>query len=281
MNKKLLAVAVGSAIAAPMTAQAIDFKVSGHVNRMIRFADNGAGSDIQQTDNTASRSRVRFTGSQEIGSGITAGVRVEFGVASNLSGQTAPKGDDTDDEPGRGGSLRHSALFFSGNFGKVTMGHTSSASDGAGFADNSGTFLGAEWSRGEHCSAVQWVFEALATRPGLTLGDRYDTFDGGRRDVLRYDSPTLGGVATVAAAVGNNEFWDLGVFVDTALAGGQLSVNAGYSHDGNAGARYLQGRPARDFGVLPVLAGHQHHRGRYGTDDPRGPTTSAITSATT
>ena len=92
MNKKLLAVAVGSAIAAPMTAQAIDFKVSGHVNRMIRFADNGAGSDIQQTDNTASRSRVRFTGSQEIGSGITAGVRVEFGVASNLSGQTAAQG---------------------------------------------------------------------------------------------------------------------------------------------------------------------------------------------
>ena len=86
---------------------------------------------------------------------------------------------------------------------------------------------------------------------------------------LRYDSPSLGGVATIAAAVGNNEYWDLGVFVDTALAGGQLSVNAGYSHDGNAGAGTVQGRPARDVGFLPVLAGHQRHGGLRYRRSPR------------
>ena len=35
MNKKLLAIAISSALAAPMAAQAIEASVSGHVNRAL------------------------------------------------------------------------------------------------------------------------------------------------------------------------------------------------------------------------------------------------------
>ena len=49
MNRKLLAAAVAGALA-PMAAQAVDISVSGQVNRMIRYADDGHDSDVQHLD---------------------------------------------------------------------------------------------------------------------------------------------------------------------------------------------------------------------------------------
>ena len=70
MNKKLLAVAISGALTIPMAAQAIEFSTSGHVNRMVRFADDGIASDVQHVDSDSSRSRIRWKGSQDIGGGF-------------------------------------------------------------------------------------------------------------------------------------------------------------------------------------------------------------------
>ena len=56
MNGKLLAAAVAGVVAPiPMTAQALETSISGYVNRMVRFADNNAGYDVQHFENTAPR----------------------------------------------------------------------------------------------------------------------------------------------------------------------------------------------------------------------------------
>ena len=67
MNKKLLAVAIASAMAAPIGASAIEASVSGHVNRVILFADDGFDSDVMQADSSNSMSRFRITGSGDCG----------------------------------------------------------------------------------------------------------------------------------------------------------------------------------------------------------------------
>ena len=54
MNKKVLAVAVSSALAAPMAAHAVKYKLSGQVNRAMVFTDDGEGTDIQFIDNGSS-----------------------------------------------------------------------------------------------------------------------------------------------------------------------------------------------------------------------------------
>lgn len=227
MNKKLLAVAISGALVAPMAAQAVDFKVSGHINRMIRFVDDGVASDVQQTDNTASRSRFRFVGSGDIGNGMKTGINYELGRASNRSGVIVPKSGDAGDDTS-GSTIRHSALWFSGNFGKVTMGHTSEASDGIAFADQSGTFLADEAATVEHCSSCP-VRTTGGGFSGVSFGGIRSSYDGGRNDLIRYDTPAFG-PATFAASVSNNERWALGAFVDHAIGGGNLSLYGGYTH---------------------------------------------------
>ena len=227
MNKKILAVAIASAVAVPMAAQAIEYKISGHVNRMIRFADDGAGSDVQHVDNEASRTRFRFTGSEDIGNGLKAGINIETSVASNDSTNLPLKSGDAGDVAF---DIRHSALFFSGNWGKVTLGHTSDAADGASFADLSNTWLVNEYSSYELGGSIAFRTGADGTLTD-TLGGSFNSFDGGRRDVIRYDSPALGPV-TMAVSIANNSRWSVGAFASTSLGGGELSAAAGYTDTG-------------------------------------------------
>jgi len=221
MNKKILAVAIAGAVAVPIAAQAVEYKISGHVNRMIRYADNSDGSDVQNVDNAASMTRFRIQGSEDIGNGMKAGVYIESAVASNSSSQLTTKATDAGDVAF---NIRHSALFFSGNWGKVTMGHTSDAQDGTSFADLSNTWMVNEYSSAELAGGVNFG----GTGAGTSISSAFSSFDGGRRDVIRYDSPALGPV-TVAVSIGNNSRWSVGGFASTSLGGGELSAALGYT----------------------------------------------------
>ena len=91
MNKKLLAIAIASAVAAP-GAFAVEGSASGHVNRMIMFADDGNDSDVMHVDNLNSQSRFRFTGSGDLGvGGLKTGIHLEAGWSSNASSRVTIK----------------------------------------------------------------------------------------------------------------------------------------------------------------------------------------------
>ena len=180
MERKLIAAAVSSALVLPMAAQAIEFSASGHVNRAVISVDgknmaNGEDypDDLQHVDSNASETRFRFKGSEDIGDGLTAGVLLELGKPSAWR-------------------TRHAALNLSGEFGKLTLGQTSAAADGMAHA----RLGGASWLGGvtNWCSYV-------------STGVACPSNDGGRPDVLRYDTPALG-PAKVAVSTGDNEYWD-------------------------------------------------------------------------
>lgn len=226
MNKKALAVAIAGALVVPATASAIEYTISGQVNRAIRFADNGAGSAVQHIDNGASNSRINFSASEDIGNGMKAGARIEWAMASNFGSAHALKTGDGPDNT----AIRVSALFFSGNWGKVTLGHSYDAHDGRSFSDLSNTWLVNEISSfTEHGGAI-----AFGGGGGTTLGSAFASFDGGRRDGIRYDTPALGPV-TAAVSIHNNERWAIGAGLSTALGGGELSMGVGYTDTGGAG----------------------------------------------
>lgn len=229
MNKKLLAVAISSTLLTPVAVQALDTKVSGHVNRMIRFGDDGVGSDVQFVDNTASRSRFRFNTSGDIGSGVTAGIIMEAGLASNRSGNVGLKEGDGGDSIG---DIRHSALYFEGNFGRVSLGQTSDAADGMFFADLSGTALADEASAAEHCSSCTWRLED-GTDTGITLTDVINNFDGSRRDLVKYDSPALG-PASLSVSAGQDSTWAVSASAGGDVGGGKYSLVAGYLDRGSS-----------------------------------------------
>ena len=207
MERKLIAAAVSSALALPMAAQAVEFAVSGHVNRAVILVDtdaleqkalseaageevkqNAEDDDLRHVDANSSPSRFRLTGSEDIGNGLTAGVNLEFGVNSGA-------GDGATNN-------RHTAVSLSGDFGKLTFGHTGAAADGMAYAD--GAFNGGSWLAGVTNSCSYY-----------TNGPACPSNDGGRIPVLKYDTPALG-PAKVSVSTGNDEYWD----AKLTLAGG-------------------------------------------------------------
>lgn len=182
MERKLIAAAVSSALALPMAAQAVEFSVSGHINRAIISVDGGGPSgkpdandgSAQHVDSNASQTRIRFTGSEELENGMTAGVNLEYGGVGPLN-------------------TRHANVYLSTAGGKVSVGHTSVATDGMAHA----RLGGPSWLGG----VTNWCSYASS-------GPACPSNDGGRMPVLRYDTPAIG-PASIAVSTGNDDYFDL------------------------------------------------------------------------
>jgi predicted porin len=188
MNRKILAAAVAGAIT-PMAAQALDVSVSGQVNRAIRFADNGVGSDVQHIDGSASGSRFRFTAEGEAMPGITAGAHIEQGFTANGGGGLDVEAEDK----GKGTfEFRHSYVYFSGDFGQVTLGHTTPAGNGIMWSSHNGAWMGTEYSPDSN-SGIH-----ARTSDGAGMGSVFSFFPSvniGRMNTLRYNTPSIGPVS--------------------------------------------------------------------------------------
>jgi predicted porin len=273
MNKKALAVAISGAVAAPMAAQAIDVNVSGQVNRAIMWADDGKQTDVFFVDNTASNSRFRLTGSQDIGRGMMAGFKLEFSAGTNQNASQTIKqsGDKNLVSPITRGSgfnraiigRRVNELWFSGNFGKVSLGAGPGSSDGSAEADLSNTWLASEsvWTTwggaltfrtsGSLCQAgttrsptppntppgvatvtttVNRVNGGTACRSGVAMSSVHSNFDGASRyNRLRYDTPSWNGLSASFSS-GVNQLWEASAHWDASFAGGDLSTSFGYTN---------------------------------------------------
>ena len=208
MERKLIAAAVSSALALPMAAQAVEFAVSGHVNRAVIVVDqdnNPKDGDLQHVDSNASGSRFRLKGSEDIGNGLTAGVNMELGVLS---------GDKS------GTTTRHAAVDLSGAFGKLTLGHTSNAADGMAHAD--GAFNGGSWLGG----VTNWCSYAGS-------GPACPSNDGTRHETLRYNTPSLG-PASIAVSTGDDEYWDAKFSVSGSIGDTAYDFRVGYMDEATA-----------------------------------------------
>ena len=172
MERKLIAAAVASALALPMAAQAVEFSVSGHVSRAIISVDGQDNdSDVQHVEANASPSRFSFTGSEELEGGMTAAVGLEYGSTPNL---------------------RQAHGSLSGEFGKVTIGHTSPTADGPSYA----SFIGPANMGG----ATNWC-------PYSSTGPACQNYSPSRQPILRYDTPAIG-PASIGVSTGNNDYFD-------------------------------------------------------------------------
>ena len=192
MERKLIAIAVSSALALPMAAQAVEFSASGQVSRALISVDGGDNdSDVQHVDANASQSRFRFTGSEELESGMTAAVGLEYGLMTNL---------------------RQAHGSLGGEFGKVTIGHTNVAADGPSYA----SFLGGAFMGG----ATNWC-------PYASTGPSCQNYSPSRQPILRYDTPAIG-AASVSVSTGNNDYFDAALNVAGAFGDAGYDLRIGF-----------------------------------------------------
>ena len=246
MNKKVLAVAVSSALAAPMAAHAVKYKLSGQINRAAVWQDDGQNSDIQFTDNISSGTRWRMVGSEDIGNGMKVGFNWEWQNSQNASGAPIKSGDFGESE-----TLRKAEVWFSGNWGKVSLGQGDGAGNGATEVDLSNTWNVAYVSMASYGGAVAWRTGAggyitsgggttSVASNGVTHGQTYRYYDSfSRYDRIRYDSPALGPV-TISVSGAARDRYEGAVRWSQGLGGGQISAALFYGTDSgsNIKSRY-------------------------------------------
>ncbi len=231
MNKKLLAVAIAGAMTVPMAAQAVKYKLSGQVNRAIVFMDDGEQSGVHHVDSANSNSRIRLKGSEDLGNGMKVGFYMENNITSNSSaGQTPEMNGDGGGDAVVG--MRQSNVWFSGNWGKVTVGQTAGAADGN--TEAFGTLFAGQY-RTSFTASMAWRTSGGASI-GLVESSTHAAYDGvgGRHDVIRYDAPKLGPVS-LKASIGNDSWWEVGANVSADIGGGSLAINSGYGENSQGG----------------------------------------------
>jgi hypothetical protein len=268
MNKKALAVAVAAALTAPMAAQAVSTNWYGHINRAMQFVDDGIDSDINFVDPTAYSSRMGWKGTADAGNGVTAGAKIEYDFRSNTiygsgGGINATDASDTNLR------IRHAIVWFSGDWGKLTLGQTSDATDGVAYQTHNsaweGTELGHDWGITGFRLSVPGV-----ANPTTTVGTAYSfssSFDGGRRDLVRYDTPSFGPVSA-NVSVGTNSRFDTSLRLSSDVGGGSLKAAIGYSEAGGSAGASASGANE----TLSGSASYQFSQGTfidgfYGTRD--------------
>ena len=222
MQKKLLAAAIASAMCAPIAAEAVTVKFSGHVNRLIRWLDDGVASDIQHTDHSGSRSRIRWAGSEKFGN-ATAGVYLEAAFAPhvNAGAGKAVKAKDG----GSNFSIRHTNLWFSGTWGRVNAGLTVNSMAAIDLSGNSA--YAPPGVNNLHGTPLRDSGGGGGTTNGVLSSAAADSFGFGRFNMIRYISPKLGPF-TVSAEHANNEQWGAGVTVATSFAGAKVGAGLTY-----------------------------------------------------
>lgn len=243
----------------------VSLVISGQVSKALLWHDmpvlNGENS-LRAIDNPNSGTRIRIEGMGKLGGTISAGFLIELGIDeskgrglydASLPGVTIAADDI---------SLRHSAVWLQGPMGRLTLGQTSTATDGIVEVDLSNANIASLPMSAEPL----WTFIGAPTinacAPGACAVSLNPTpFDGGRAQIVRYDSPTLAGF-TASAAWGAGQtssydnMWDLALRYAGESGGFRFAAGVGYRVESmsNLGAPEIK-TLAGSASVMHVMSG--------------------------
>jgi predicted porin len=259
-----------------MAAHAVKYKLSGQINRAMVYQNDGENTDIQFTDNISSGTRWRLTGSEDIGNGMKVGFNWEWQNSQNATGSTIGSGDFGESE-----TMRKAEVWFSGGWGKVSLGQGDGAGNGTTEVDLSDTWNVAYTGRSSFGAAVAW-----RTSGGGTIGDpaaaakiaaacatAAATFDAEKCFVspLEPDNDTATGLAQNSSKLTHgNTFSHFDAFSrydrirydSPALGPVTLAVSAGQSDRYEGAIRWSQG-----IGGGQISAGAFYGKDRAGSKD--------------
>ncbi len=189
-------------------AQAVDFKISGQINRAVLWGDNGNDSDVKFVDNDNSSTRFRFTGENDFDDVWKVGIVWEVEMQSNPSNDSAidigENGDSTDvnfNERKIEFYVDHKKL------GRLWLGQGDTASNYTAEVDLSGTDV-------INYSSIVDMAGGFSFRDDddnvvAYISDVFNNYDGlSRRDRVRYDTPTFFGFYASGSYM-NGQTYDL------------------------------------------------------------------------
>ncbi|MEL6287591.1 MAG: porin [Pseudomonadota bacterium] len=220
----------------------VKLTLSGQVNSALLYFDDGIDSDVYVIDNDESSTRIRLDAVGTIRPGLTAGLVIEFDVeiagGSRIGGFDGDEGVQRPDDDGDGIQLRRANWFVKGDFGKISIGQGSMASDGAYEVSFSNAWYGSVgYGLGvtnigpfvvrNHTADAQAIDPNAGNVTWYAVGTDNDT---SRRNRVRYDSPTFGGF-TASASWGEDDEYDVALRFAREFNGLKVAAAAAYHVD--------------------------------------------------
>jgi hypothetical protein len=209
----------------------VSLQVYGQVNKALLIWDDGVDSDAYVVDNYLSSSRVGLKGKASISSGWTAGYNIEFELL-DASTNLVSQGKSGDDEASDGLlSLRQNFWYIeSDRLGRISVGHQSTAGDGAYEVNLSNSLVTSNVMVGNNF----FVRDAHENSNDGRLSNWASNLDAGRNDVIRYDSPSIYGFI-LSSSWGDNDYADVALRFKKEFGNYRIAAALAYQWDGQSG----------------------------------------------
>lgn len=210
--------------------------ISGHVNRAIQWLDNGTNSNTAHVDNANSETRLTVHGFAKLSNTSKVGLVVETGFNPNSSLVNQAQNAQNTLDAGNAIKVRVADVYFQHAYGRLTLGHGHMASDRTmEDTDLSGTRAAANGASAAGRTAGGSNFaDNVGPAAGFQVREYFSSADGvGRRDRVRYDSPTFAGF-TLSASHGyqnQGDVYDVALRYAGEFGGFRVAAQAAYSKD--------------------------------------------------
>lgn len=206
----------------------VDVTLYGQVNKAVLFADDGHQDDVFFVDNAIAGTRLGVTAKSKLNDEFSTGGQLEFEWTQNNSSAVNMTSDNTGDSD-NAAKRQMKVWGQSKTAGKLTLGHGSVAADGIAQIDLSGTSIA---GRGDAADGAAFRFfdqTALsAYSADISVGSVISDLDGGRKDHLRYDSPTFFGV-TLSGTTAEGDYNDVAVGYNSKFGDTQVQAGVAYT----------------------------------------------------
>lgn len=216
-------------------SERVKLAISGQVNRAVNVVDDGDETDFYFVDNGASNSRIRFVGSAALTEDVTLGSKLEIALAPNYSGdvnQNSQESGDFFDE--RVAEL----TLASKQYGTLSAGKGSTASDGTAEVDLSGTDVIQYASVGDIAGGMLFRESTSDLLTATKVSKAFNDYDGlSRKSRLRYDLPTWYGLGLSTSMISDSR-WDAALRYNGAGYGLKFGAAAAVAYINTAAADY-------------------------------------------
>lgn len=203
----------------------VSLEVYGQVTTAVMWWDDGNESNVYVVDPQTSNTRFGMRGKAQINSDLEAGYQLELGWQTADATRVRADNDEGLDVP----EFRQAHWYIaSRTWGKVRVGFADTANSGIAEIDLSNASIADGMSSSQAGSAI------MQNDMG---GPAWGNYEFNRANVVRYDTPTMGGF-TLSAAAGEDDIWDVALRYAGEHAGFKLAAGIAYGEntDRNNGA---------------------------------------------
>jgi predicted porin len=238
----------------------VSVTISGWVNEAVFLWDDGNERNVYVGTNSVEQSRFRFNGDAKIDKDWSAGYILEVGVQGNPSNQwnqRSPSSSSLNPANQNNALLIRKSNWYlkSKTYGQIAVGQNGTAT--YHLLDDADPLLTRNVDDAEGAAIFQSAFELRhngnpigGSNVPLRWTDALRGFnnstpgDSGRRNVIRYDTPTFHGFTGIVAW-GEDDLWDAAITFKDDIGDFLVSARAGYGESTDPGSQ-------QPIGVTPA-----------------------------